>query len=124
MKTENQIRNLLEALEGINEKNFGDLDNFKNWKHPKYVSPINVDDDGEPVVIEGHEAGTILNSVQTAIDTLEWVLEEMSAVKPAENEIEVTHYGNQGKLGYDGDNTPMVPDTSHETFIDKLEGEW
>jgi hypothetical protein len=125
MKSENQTRNLLETLHDINSKSFGEINdnNFPpKLNEQTYTSPITIDDEGKPMVYEGDDAYAVMGNVSMAIDTLEWVLEEIKAAKPVEDEIEATRY--KDKIMCDGVGKRYIPDTSHETFIARLEGEW
>jgi hypothetical protein len=113
-----QIRKLLDYLNDMNQSSFSDVQKAKELT---YTSPTSKEG-GEPIVYEGSEASAILGNWLMAVDTLEWVLEESMAVRPAVNEEELQYY--KGRVLYDGDNRPMISDCSKETFIARLEGEW
>lgn len=101
------------------------LNNFSDGKGPLetvYTSPFIDPDTDEPKIVEGTEAMTIMSSLHMVLKTLEWVLEESDAVRELKTEEEKKHY--EGKIMYDGKGREFIPDTSAETFIAGIEGEW
>jgi hypothetical protein len=123
MKSENQIRNLLELLHDINGKSIEYIDKKGlDIFEQTYTSPFSVDEDGRPEVFEGNEATATLSNLLMAIRTLEWVLDEGVAYKYVKDEAEAMHF--KGKIMYDGDGRAMIPDTSIRAFIAGMEGQY
>jgi hypothetical protein len=122
MKTRKDIQSLLDYLHKLNEDNFSGLLDNTNLDDMKYTSPITVDDDGKPEIIDGNEAYTILGSVLSTIRALEWVLEEGVAYRYVKDEQEAKRY--EHKIMYDGNGRELIPDTSVETFLAGIEGHW
>jgi hypothetical protein len=87
----------------------------------RYTS-IFPDENGEREVFSPNETSAIMGNVSMAIDTLEWILEESKVVRPVVNEQEAERY--KDKIMYDGDGKALIPDTSIETFIAGIEGQY
>jgi hypothetical protein len=121
MKSQKDIERMKNYVERLYLDNFTEV-RGKHGTTTQYASPITVNEDGEPEVIEGDEAVAIMGSLHAALRALEWVLEESGAYKYVKNEEELKD--NQGKVMYDGDGKKLIPDTSPETFIAGIDGHW
>jgi hypothetical protein len=115
MKSEAEIRKILDYLDGLYHFSFND-DTYT------YTSVFADEKTGQPEVFDGEESSAVLGNLQIALTTLKWILEEAEPMRLVKNANEPRLY--KGKIMYDGDGIPYIPDNSAETFICGIEGRY